>query len=34
MTGRLFGQTEAVRAARQAFGGLLDPSNPQEKGPP
>jgi hypothetical protein len=34
MTGRLFGQTEAVRAALQAFGGLLDPSNPQEKGPP
>lgn len=34
MTGRLFGQTEAVRAARQAFGGLLDPSNPKEKGPP
>jgi hypothetical protein len=31
MTGRLFGQTAAVQAARQAFGGLLDPSNPQEE---
>ena len=33
MTGRLFGQTEAVQAARQAFGGLLHPSNPQEGTP-
>jgi hypothetical protein len=33
MTGRLFGQTEAVRAARQAFGSLLDPSNPPERTP-
>jgi hypothetical protein len=33
MTGRLFGQTEAVRAARQAVGSLLDPSNPPERTP-
>jgi Alkylmercury lyase len=33
MTGRLFGQTAAVQAARQAFGGMLDPSNPQKEGP-
>jgi hypothetical protein len=33
MTGQLFGQTEAVQAAWQAFGGLLDPSNPQERTP-
>jgi hypothetical protein len=33
MTGKLFGQTEAVKAARQAFGELLDPSNPQERTP-
>jgi hypothetical protein len=27
------GQTEAVKAARQAFGGLLDPPNPEETTP-
>jgi Alkylmercury lyase len=30
MTSQLFSQTAAVQAARQAFGGLLDPPNPQE----
>jgi Alkylmercury lyase len=33
MTATLFGQAEAVKAAGQAFGGLLDPSNPQERTP-
>jgi alkylmercury lyase len=33
MTGQLFGQTEAAQVAKQAFGGLLDPSNPQERTP-
>jgi hypothetical protein len=31
MTGQPVDQTEAVQAARQAFAGLLDPSNPQER---
>jgi alkylmercury lyase len=30
MTATLLGQAEAVQAAGQAFGGLLDPPNPQE----
>jgi hypothetical protein len=30
MTATLFSQAEAVQAARQAFGGLLDPPHPQE----
>lgn len=33
MTATLFGQAEAVQAAGQAFGGLLDPPNPQETAP-
>jgi hypothetical protein len=33
MTATLFGQAQAVQAARQAFGGLLDPSHPQETAP-
>jgi Alkylmercury lyase len=33
MTATLFGQAEAVQAAGQAFGGLLDPSHPQETAP-
>jgi hypothetical protein len=33
MTATLFGQAEAVKAAGQAFGGLLDPPNPQETAP-
>ena len=33
MTATLFGQAEAVEAAEQAFGGLLDPPNPQETAP-
>jgi alkylmercury lyase len=33
MTATLFGQAEAVKAASQAFGGLLDPSHPQETAP-
>jgi hypothetical protein len=33
MTGQLFGQSEAVQVAWQAFGGLLDRSNPQERAP-
>jgi Alkylmercury lyase len=31
MTGELFGQADAVQAARQVFGGLLDPPNAQER---
>ena len=31
MTATLLSQAQAVQAARQAFGGLLDPSNPQER---
>jgi len=33
MTGQLFGQSEAVQVAWQAFGGLLDRSDPQERAP-
>ena len=33
MTATLFGQAEAVQAAGQAFGGLLDPPHPQETTP-
>jgi hypothetical protein len=33
MTATLFGQTEAVKPAGQAFGGLLDPPDPQETAP-
>jgi hypothetical protein len=33
VTGALFGQAEAVKAAGQAFGGLLDPPYPQETAP-
>jgi Alkylmercury lyase len=33
MTATLFGQAEAVKAAGQAFGGLLGPSHPQETAP-
>ena len=33
MTATLLGQAEAVKAAGQAFGGLLDPSHPQEQTP-
>jgi hypothetical protein len=33
MTATLFGQAEAVLAAGQAFGGLLDPPHPQETTP-
>jgi alkylmercury lyase len=33
MTATLFGQAEAVKAAGQAFGGLLHSSNPQETAP-
>jgi hypothetical protein len=33
MTATLFGQAEAVQAAGQAFGGLLDPPHPQETAP-
>ena len=33
MTATQFGQAEAVKAAGRAFGGLLDPSNPQETAP-
>ena len=33
MTATLFGQAEAVQAAGQAFGGLLDPPDPQETTP-
>jgi len=33
MTATLFGQAEAVQAAGQAFGGLLDRPNPQEIAP-
>ena len=29
----LFGQAEAVKAAGRAFGGLLDPTHPQETTP-
>ena len=33
MTATLFGQAEAVQAAGQTFGGLLDPPHPQETAP-
>jgi hypothetical protein len=33
MTATVFGQVKAVKAAGRAFGGLLDPSHPQETGP-
>jgi hypothetical protein len=33
MTATLFSQAEAVKAAGQAFGGLLDPPHPQETAP-
>lgn len=33
MTATVFGQAEAVKAAKWAFGGLLDPSRPQETAP-
>jgi hypothetical protein len=33
MTAMLLDQAEAVQAARKAFGGLLDPSNPPEEAP-
>lgn len=33
MAGQLFGQAEAVQAAGRAFGGLLDPPEPQETAP-
>ena len=33
MSATVFGQAEAVQAAGQAFGGLLDPSHPQETVP-
>jgi Alkylmercury lyase len=33
MTSQLFDQAEAVKAARWAFGGLLDPSHQQETAP-
>jgi Alkylmercury lyase len=33
MTATLFGQAEAVQAAGKAFGGLLDPPEPQETAP-
>jgi hypothetical protein len=33
MIATLFGQAEAVQAARRAFGGLLDPAHPQETAP-
>jgi hypothetical protein len=33
MTSQLFDQAEAVKTARWAFGGLLDPSHPQETAP-
>jgi hypothetical protein len=33
MTATLFGQAEAVQAAGWAFGGLLDPPEPQETAP-
>jgi len=33
ITATLFGQAAAVQAAGQAFGGLLDPSHPQETAP-
>jgi hypothetical protein len=33
MTATVFGQAEAVEAARRAFGGLLDPVHPQETAP-
>ena len=33
MTATVFGQAEAVKAAGRAFGGLLDPANPQETAP-
>ena len=33
MTATLFGRAEAVQAAGQAFGGLLNPLHPQETAP-
>jgi hypothetical protein len=33
MTATVFGQAEAVKAARRAYGGLLDPAHPQETAP-
>jgi hypothetical protein len=33
MTVIVFGQAEAVKAARRAFGGLLDPPHQQETTP-
>jgi hypothetical protein len=33
MTSQLLGQAEAVQAAGQAFGGLLNPLHPQETAP-
>jgi hypothetical protein len=33
MTATVFGQAEAVQAAGQAFGGLLDPPDPHETTP-
>jgi hypothetical protein len=33
MTATVFGQAEAVKAARRAYGGVLDPAHPQETAP-